>query len=197
MVRNQSEEDKNQMSAARLLSRGGRILGLAALAHARGQRAGFGPWYALCPETIAATEEVLHALDQRPDPKLLEAVVRAAMAPAPATAAPRWAEPLWRDPRALSRVGAAVDSKYLAPALGIGRHDLSDRLRGLAALAVALSRSLDGLCALAEHLPQTEKGEIVRMASLAAAVVNPGEPTQMKAKIRRILKEEQASGQDH
>ncbi|MCP4604002.1 MAG: hypothetical protein GY847_26355 [Proteobacteria bacterium] len=194
MGNNRANANANQKDAGRLLGRGSKILGLAALAHARGQRAGTGPWHTLSKEIVAASEEVLEALEQEPDPTLLEAVIRAAMAPNPATAAPTWAETLWRDPLALSRVGTAVDSERLAPALGPKCNNSSDRQKGLAALAVALSRSIDGLRALAENLPEEDRDAVVRMASLAAVVVEPGEPTRMRADIRKIIKEEIGGG---
>jgi len=158
-----------QRRAARLLSRGGRILGLAAVAYARGQRAGTGPWYALPAETVAAVEEVLLVLENEEDPELLEAVVCAALSPEPSTAAPSWAEPLWRDPAALTEVGRAVDDELTKPVLGSGEANPPPRLKGMAALAMALCRSPDGLAALAARLPGDEGPEVVRLACLAGA----------------------------
>ncbi|MCP4679629.1 MAG: hypothetical protein GY854_29885 [Deltaproteobacteria bacterium] len=186
--------DENQTDARRLLGRGGRILGLAALAHAQGRRPGSEPWHVLSADTVAAAEEVLIALEKEMDPALLEAVVRAAMGEKPATAAPSWAEPFWRDPQALSRIGAAVDSKCLAPAFGPRLPEPSDREKGLAALAVALCRSVDGLRALAEHLSEEERELVLRMTYLAGVTVEPGEPSRMRADMRRILKEEPERG---
>ncbi len=194
MVFEKKNKDENQMDARRLLGRGGRILGLAALAHAQGRRQGAEPWHVLPADTVAAAEEVLLALEEELDPALLEAVIRAAMSEKPATAAPSWAEPLWRDPGALSRVGAAVDSKRLAPAFGPRLPDPSDREKGLAALAVALCRSVDGLRALAERLPEEDRDLALRMTYLAGVTVEPGDPSRMRAEMRRILKEEPERG---
>ena len=79
MVSKIIETDENQTDVRRLLGRGGRILGLAALAHAQGRRPGAEPWHVLPADTVAAAEEVLIALEKELDPALLEAVIRAAM----------------------------------------------------------------------------------------------------------------------
>ena len=163
-------------------------MGLAVLARARGQRAGAGPWHVLAADFKAAAEEVLLSLEQAPDPELLEAVVQAAMGPEPATAAPSWAAPFWRKSSVLKMVGKEINEKRLAPVLGSRYTDASDRLKGLAALAVAMSRSLESLRALAEYLPVAQGQELVRMGNLAQAVVESGEPTRMRAELKRLLK---------
>ena len=184
------ESDSTSVQAARLLGRSGRVLGLAAVAHVHGQRSGKGPWHVLSPETIAATEEILLLLEQGPKKAVLEAVLEAALAPEPATAAPGWTEPVWRDPLALSRLGKALDVKRLAPALGPGNTDPSDREKGLAGIALALCRSSDGLAALAAHLEKDDRLDLKRMACLAQVLVEPHEPTQMRDEIRRLLRED-------
>ncbi len=184
----QSKASSLQLDARRLLGRGGRTLGLAAIAHARGQQSGRGPWHVLSADTIAAAEEVLSALEQQPDPVLLEAAVRAAMSPKPATAAPTWAAPLWRDPMMLSRVGASLETSQLSSALGLKQTDPSDREKGLAALAVALSRSLDALRAFADYLPEDDRDCVFRMGCLASVSVEPGEPSGLRARLRHVLK---------
>jgi hypothetical protein len=189
MFSDTADSDSERTDAARLLSRGGRILAVAALAHIGGQRAGQGPWHTLPPETISAAEEILYLLGRTGNPTVLEAVVRAAMAPEPATAAPKWAKPLWREPSSISRLGSSIDKKRLVPALGPRYGGPSNREKGLAAVAVALCRSSDGLQALAERLPEKDGSELKRMASLAQALVEPKEPTAMRAEVRRLLKD--------
>ncbi len=190
MVDKLKESDPTSAQAAKLLGRGGRVLGLAAVAHVHGQRAGKGPWNVLSPEIVAATEEILLLLEQGPKKAVLEAVVEAALSPEPATAAPRWTEPLWRDADALSRLGKVLDIRTLTPALGPRRADPSDREKGLAGVALALCRSSDGLCALAERLPEDDGSKLKCMASFAQTVVEPREPTRMRDELRRLLKED-------
>ncbi len=194
MGNTKSKAGSLQLDARRLLGRGGRTLGLAAVAHARGQQPGQGPWHVLSADTIAAAEEVLSALAQQPDPALLEAAVRAAMGPKPATAAPSWAAPLWRDPMMLSRVGALFETSQLSSALGPKQTDPSDREKGLAALAVALSRSLDALRAFAEYLAEDDQDSVFRMGCLASVSVEPGEPSELRTELRRLLKENTEHG---
>ncbi|MDD5306201.1 MAG: hypothetical protein PHU25_02660 [Deltaproteobacteria bacterium] len=174
---------------ARLLRRGGRILGLAALAHARGRRAGEGPWHVLPAETAAAVEEVLAVIEAGPDPESLTRAVRAAMGPQAATAAPSFAARAWENPDALERLGEALDRSDVAAALSPTDHAPSARRKALAALAVALSRSPDAAAAVAERIAASDGDALARMACLAGAVVGPGEPSRMRARIRRILEE--------
>ena len=49
MIDKLKELDSTRAEAAKLLGRSGRVLGLAAVAHIHGQRAGMGPWYVLSP----------------------------------------------------------------------------------------------------------------------------------------------------
>ncbi len=186
-----------QRRVARLLGRGGQALGLAATAHARGQRGGRGPWYVLAPETIAAAEQVLVALEEGGDPESLELAVGAAMATAPATAAPSWAAASWSAPGALDRIGRAVTDAAIAPALphrSASAADLDDRARGLAALAVALGRSVDGVQALAARLPAADGRLLLRMAGVAGARVAPGDPSRMRAWLKAELAAEPTDG---
>jgi hypothetical protein len=185
-----SISDSKRGQTAKLLSRGGRILAVAAMAHIDGQRPGQGPWHTLSPENLAAVEEVLYMLSRVRTPSVLEAVIRAAMAPEPATAAPKWAEPLWRNPALISRVGKSFDAKSLAPALGPKCADPSDREKGIAAIAIAMCRSSDGLQALVEMLPEEDGAQLMRMARLAHVNVEPKEPSTIRAEVRRLLKDE-------
>lgn len=179
-------------TAARLLGRGGRVLGLAALAHARGQRAGAGPWYVLGPETVAAAEQLLSILEEGGDPESLAAAVGAAMGPEPATAAPSWVVRLLARDRALDRVGERIEPLELAPALerGMATDELSARARGLAALAVGLCRSIDRVEAVCRGLELGEGRALRRMSRLAGVQVAPGQPTRVCRAIRRLGLEE-------
>lgn len=174
---------------ADLLARGGRVLGLAMLAHARGQGSGAGPWYVLAPELVAATDQIIGVLEQGPDAASLSFAARAAMGPEPATAAPSWARPLWEHPDELERVGRLIPLVDLGAALpyGASESELGDRCRGLAALAVAACRSVDGTAAIASMLPADEARELVRMSRLAGARVAPGGPSRVRRGIRRLI----------
>jgi hypothetical protein len=174
---------------SRLLRRGGLVLGLAALAHARGRRAGQGAWHVLPAETAAAAEEVLAVIEAGPGPAGLARAVRAAMGPEPATAAPSWAAPAWKEEDALDRLGEALGRNEVAAALGPADRAPPARRRALAALAVALSRSPDAAAAVAGRFGASDRDALVRMACLAGAVVGPGEPSRMRARIRMLFEE--------
>ncbi len=191
--------DVNDKKAAQkewgyLLGRGSRALGLAALAHAHGQRPGVGPWHVLAKEMVGAAEEVLASLGKGPDPKLLEMAIRAAMAPEPATASPKWAEPLWQDPTALRKLGTAIGNDSLVSTIGKRFKDPSDIEKGLAGLAIAFSRSLDSLAALVEHFTELDRKKALRMGCLAQTVVGPGEPSKMRAFIKQFVQNELSRG---
>lgn len=167
---------------------------LAALAESRGQRAGKGEWRVLCPEMAAAVEEIMLILERTEDQSSIERAVLAAMGPDPATASPSWAEPLWRDPDALERLGAALDASALSCAVGHGRKLASDRDKGVAAAAIALCRSLDSLKALSLKLPEQDQDKIMRMGHLAQVASKPGEPSRVRAEVRRILGQGESDG---
>jgi hypothetical protein len=174
-----------RVGAEKLLARGSRTLGIATLAHARGD----GRWYVLSPESIAATEEILSYLKQKPESVVLEAVIGAALAPEPATRPPSWSEPLFNKPPMIERIGARTHESQLRAALGARHASPSNRRKGLAALAIGLCRSLDSLGALAENLPDADGIELTRMGYLAHTLVEPGEPSTMRSDIRRIMNE--------
>lgn len=167
---------------------------LSAVARARGQRAGQGAFFVLSANLTAAAEEILTVLEQNVDPPLLEAVIAASMDPGPATASPAWAEPLWRDPEALGRIGRKLGESAPLAVLGNRAAPPSDRQRGLSGLSMALSRSLDGQRALAEKLPASDRQDFIDMGHLAHVLALPGEPTGMRALMRKLLEEEAARG---
>jgi hypothetical protein len=165
------------------------MLGLAATAHARGQRAGAGPWHVLSRSTVAVAEQLLRALEECPDSRTVAAAVSAAMAAGPVTAAPSWAATVWERPGELERIGESIAAEDLAPAFPAGadarRADV--RTRGLAALAVALCRGLDGVLALGAKLGEADREQLVAMARLAAVQVDPGAPTRVRGRIRGVV----------
>jgi len=107
------------------------------------------------------------------------------------TAPPKWAAPIWQDTLMLSKIGKAVDLGKLTQVLGSGFTNTSDHQIGLAALAVALCRSQDGLHALALNLLKEDQSKLLNMAGFAQVVVQPGEPTKMRATIKQLLQKEQ------
>ena len=133
-------------------------------------------------------------LEQTKDQSAIEQAVQAAMGPDPATASPSWAEPLWRNSDAFERLGAAFDADRLARASGQGKNLASDREKGMAAVAVALCRSLDSLRALSLKLPEQDQDRIVRAGYLAQVVARPGEPSKVRAEVKRILGQGEADG---
>jgi len=176
---------------SRLLARGGRVLGLAALAHARGQRAGAGPWFVLSPQLVSAAEQILTELESGPDLDALTAAVAAALGPGPATAAPSWIGPALGSPERLATVGRGIDDDDIAAALPVDAApgDLDARTRGLAAIAVALGRSIDAIEAVGRELEPGDGRALTRMARLACVEVSPGQPTRVRRVIRRLLGE--------
>jgi hypothetical protein len=175
--------------AARLLGRGGRMLGLAAVAHARGQRAGAGPWHVLSTETVAVAEQLLLALEESRDSWVVAAAVTAALAAGPVTAVPSWAATVWEQPGELERLGESIEAAELDPAFpsGTSAKHADVRTRGLAALAVALCRGLDGVLALGAKLGESDRATLIAMARLAAVQVDPGAPTRVRGRIRRVV----------
>jgi hypothetical protein len=176
---------EHQVGVKKLLARGSRILGIAALAHARGN----GRWYVLSPETTAAADEILGYLEAQTDSAVLETVIGAALAPEPATRPPSWSELLFNNRPAIEQIGALTKETELRAALGPHCSSPSNRLKGLAALAIGLSRSPDSLGALAENLPSQDRTDLMRMGYLAQTLVEPGEPSKMRLKLRRIVNE--------
>jgi hypothetical protein len=150
-----------------------------------------GPWYVLSPHIRASAEELLLHLEKyaHVDENMLESVIIAAMDEPPCTAAPCWAEPLWADSDALAFVGASFSRPELVSALGQNRSSATPRHRGLAAVAIALSRGLDGLRSLAEKLPISDGRLIVKMGYLASCTVSPTEPSRVRYRIKKLLRE--------
>jgi hypothetical protein len=188
------KERSGKVGARELLSRGGQVLGLAALAHAEGHRPGKGDWHVLSPALRAAANQVIAYLEQDPDPGVLETVINAAMSPEPATRAPAWAETLIDNPDNIERVGSLIDVQALAPALGDRVPEPSSRQKCLAALALGLCRSPDRLAAVAERLPDGDGTHVLRMGCLAGALVESGRPTEMRARLKAIVKEQASHG---
>lgn len=172
-----------------LLGRGGAMLTLAAAAYARGHRAGRDKWFALSPQMIASVEQVLFVLEGSVPPGYLAAAVERAMDGHPVTAIPRWARPIADHGDALPELGRALQEPLTAKALPPKTRDLDDRARGLAGLAVAFCRSRDTLKAIAACLPPEDADAVLRMARLAQATVSSGEPSRMRAALKRRLKE--------
>jgi hypothetical protein len=54
---------------------------------------------------------------------------------------------------------------------------------------VAFCRSRDTLKAIAGHLPPADADAVLRMSRLAQATVSSGEPSRMRAELKRRLKE--------
>ncbi len=178
-------EKEQNVGAEELLARGSRILGIAALAHARGN----GHWYVLSPEIVAATNDILGYLEAQPDSALLEAVVGAALAPKPATRPPSWSKQLTGNPPAIEQLGAMTDEAQLQAALGSSCSSPSNHLKGLAAVAIGLCRSIDSLEAFAQNLSSQDRTALMRMGYLAQTLVQPGDPSTMRSFIRRIVNE--------
>jgi hypothetical protein len=189
IVRDDLDSERRQIDAKRLLGRGGRIFGLAAVAHANGRRAGEGDWNVLCPQITTAAEEVLLHLEGGVDVELLEGVVSAALGDVPAVASPAWALPLVRDPGLLSRVGTAFEEDDLRSALGPDLSNPSGRDKGLAALAVGFAHSRDSLRALVVDFSSEDRAIVLRMACLASVTVVPKEPSRIRNKIKQIVKQ--------
>jgi hypothetical protein len=178
--------------ASKLLARGGRALGVAAIAHARGQRAGKGPWHALSREIAAAAEQVLGALEEDVSQRALGAAVGAAMGEAPATSEPAWARALIGDPDAFARIGRGAEAAW-PPDFPVEK-PAGERERGVAITALALCRSVDAARALAIRLPRSDGDALVRWARLLQALARPGEPSTVREAVRRALAEEANDG---
>ncbi|MDJ0765486.1 MAG: hypothetical protein QNJ97_21070 [Myxococcota bacterium] len=190
-----SNDLKKTIGADRLLGRGSQMLGLACVAYARGHRAGSGDWHVLSRNIVVAAEEILSGLEQKPNPELLEAVIQAALSLEPATAPPSWAAPLVDNPYRIDRIGAAMDmGEVISTIPSIGSTAVTDRERGLAALAVGFCRKIDSLQALTRSFPATDRRTTERLASLAQVVVRRGVPSRIRAEIRRLLEQDTADG---
>ena len=172
-----------------LLGRGGSALIIATIARSRGIRMGERQWSVLAPDTIASVEQVLGFLDQETAMDWVEMAVHQALIGDPIASIPSWLRPIGDIPDALSAVGRATELRLVAPALGPNVAHPSDRAKGMAAVAVALSRMQDTLDTLSRILPDEDGCQLVRMGRLAAATVRAGEPTRMRAHIREKLKE--------
>ncbi len=176
----------NRDAVSRLLGRGGRVLVTAAVSHARGARAGATRWNVLAPENVAATEQILRVIEDGVDPRDMAVAIESAMGEKPATAPPSWANRVWAEPDVISKIGAAVDDPILSHRTGRASTP-TDREKGLAALAIAMCRSMDGAEALAARLCKGDGEQLLRMARLAQATVEAGEPSGMRSKIRALL----------
>jgi hypothetical protein len=170
---------------SRLLARGGRALGTAAIAHARGQRAQKGPWHVLSRDLAAAAEQILGELEADVPPGALAAAVGAAMGEMPATSEPFWTAPLVHDPEAFARVGRAAAASW--PAGFPMEAPADDRERGVVMVALALCRSVDAARALAAKLGAEDGRTLVRAARLCQTLARPGEPSAMRAAVRNSL----------
>jgi hypothetical protein len=172
---------------SRLLARGGRAFGLAAIAHARGRRAGLEPWHLVSRDLAAAADQILAELEAAVPDDALAAAIGAAMGEAPATAEPSWTAALLADPEAFARVGSAAAASW--PASSPFHMPDGDRERGIAAVAFALCRSIDSARALAAKLGAEDGVALVRAARLCGAIARPGEPSAMRAIVRTALEE--------
>lgn len=169
----------------RLLARGGRILGLAALAHASGPCSSGKRWHVLSPETAAAADQILSVIEGGVEPLSLAAALGAAMGEGPATSCPGWVLPVIEDPGLIDLIGREVPPRVgLAPSEGEGN---SERIAGLASLGMALCRSLDAVMAVAERLEREDGEALVRLSRLAQAEARPNEPSEVRAMIRRLI----------
>ena len=185
-----SERDLREQEVVKgLLGRGGTVLGIAAMAHARGHRTMVGRWSALSRETRAAVEQVLGVLEQTRDFDIIHCAVMKTMSNEKVVAPPKWAKAIAQDPEILARLGSALNDASVKPALGQGDRALTPRQKGLAAMAVALCRNQDTLLALAESMPEEDASVMMRMARLAQATVAPGEPSSVRGRLRALLKE--------
>jgi hypothetical protein len=172
---------------SRLLARGGRAFGLAAIAHARGRRAGREPWHLVSHDLGAAADQILAELEAVVPDDALARAIGAAMGEAPATAEPPWTAALVADPGAFARVGSAAAACW--PAGFALRMPDGDRGRGIAAVAFALCRSIDSARSLAAKLCAEDGVALVRAARLCGALARPGEPSAMRACVRAALEE--------
>ncbi len=175
-----------------LLGRGSGTLALAAVAHTAGRRSASGAWAVLGLDIVAAAEQVLAFLEKGPDFQIVQRAVTRAITQESPAAIPPWAKPLYEQPDAFSFLGNTVDDVWALRALGPRRKNPSPRLKGMAIAALAFCRNQDTLTALARQLPEEEERAIRRMARLAQANTNPGEPSAARAKIRRLLKERES-----
>ncbi len=166
-----------------LLARGSRILGLASVAAACGQRPGEGPWYVLSKETTRPAESILKAIASNGDTMVLESAVRAALSPEPATSLPPWTTAV-NAPEALLRIAGAIEISTLRKLLPDPQdpHQL-----GLAALALAFCRSHDHLVSLSQFLNEDDRARFLRLGALAAVTVRPGEPSKMRLQIKQCF----------
>ncbi|MCU0664802.1 MAG: hypothetical protein MUC50_21075 [Myxococcota bacterium] len=181
---------QTEQLAARLLGRGGRILGLAAAALSCGQGPG-GPWYALPPETLAAVEEILHLLCSCRDDAAMEQAMTRGLLPFP-TSAPAFARTLVESPQSIAALAHVVHRDLISAAFGQGEGPKDDLDHGLAALAVALCRSPDALSALAAFLPDDVGSRLERLGRLAHVQAEPGQPSRVRHLLRRVV----GSGQE-
>ena len=172
---------------SRLLARGGRILGLAAVAHSSATRDPGQGWYVLSPEIASAAEGILGVLRGGVGKGSLGAAIGAAMGSGPATACPGWAEPLVDRPSLLKEIGRRVRvNPEVARSEG---RPVDDRLCGLAAIGMALCRSVDSAAALARRLPPADGEILMRLSRYAQAVAEPNEPSETRSRIREALRD--------
>jgi hypothetical protein len=181
--------DPEQTEIAKgLLGRGGSALLLAATARSRGIRMGEHRWHVLPPDIVASVEQVLGFLDQETVLEWVEMAIHQALVGEPIASIPLWLKPIGEIPDALSVLGCATDQASLTPAFGPRMRHPSDRAKGIAAVAVALSRMQDTLDTLSRILPEEDGRQLIRMGRLAAATVRSGEPTRMRAHVREVVK---------
>jgi hypothetical protein len=173
-----------------LLGRGGAMLTLAAVAYSRGYRPEtVGQWVVLSKEMQAQAEQILSAVARNPFPEVLEQALECALTSSSQTALPSWLLPIYREPSALSFIGCNMEIQKLHASLGNVRSAPSDREKGLAATALALCRLQDTLHSLSRRMPSFEDERmLMRMGRLAYVRAAGGEPSAMRAEIRRLLK---------
>ncbi|MFO8074287.1 MAG: hypothetical protein R6V85_20690 [Polyangia bacterium] len=172
---------------SRLLARGGRILGLAALAAARGRRAESGRWHVLSADTAAAADQVLSALEDLAGSPRFSAAVAAAMSEQPATAPPSWSEPVLSGEVPLEAAGRRISRGDIGAALGRGDDGGDPRTRALAALGLALCRSPDAVRAVGARLGGDDSEMLERTSRLAQARSAPGDPSRIRRELRAAI----------
>ena len=173
-----------------LLGRGGSSLLVAAVARARGIRVGQRRWHVLAPDIVASVEQVLTFLErEQVSEAWLELAVHQALKGDAIASVPGWLRPVADREDALSLLGDRIATEELRSALGYRMCHPSQRQKGVAAVAIALSRMQDTLDTLCRMLSSTDGALLARMGRLAAARVEGGEPTRMRMRVREALKE--------
>jgi hypothetical protein len=172
-----------------LLGRGGRMLALAAVAHARGFTRGVDEWCVLSPQLSATAYQVMEVIEAGVDPGLVAWALGRALEGEPVTAIPSWIRPALENDELASRIGETIDDELLLPALSPGQRLSKGTQRWVAALAVAFCRSFDSLKALTAKMPRADGEAALRMSRLAQATVSSGAPSKLRHELKRLVKE--------